>query len=185
MTSVQVGSVLAEAAGLQAKEESARPASIVRVKTRGLSSMDRQLLIATIVGATIGYPLVGFVVIGGSPATLGLRLSIFTAALVCAALGASNIQAIRRVDVDDGGVTLRYLLRTVRVPWSDFAPPRPNPFAKEYGGTFLRRVARKPAGGVRRGHFVTRDQARAILMHPMCPKWDLDASLRTYLGLGG
>lgn len=155
----------------------------VKVKTRGLSSIDRQLLTATAVGAAIGYLLLTFLVIGGSTGTLVSRLLVFSAVLGCTSLGVSNLQCIRRVDVDDEEVTLRYLMRTVRVPWSDLAPPRANPYADEYGGIFLRRIVRGPGGGARRGSFVTRDQARAILMHPKCPKWDLDETLREFLGL--
>lgn len=177
---------VAEDAGERSGRSAASPLSsrpTVSVKTRGLSALDRQLLIATAVGAVIGYPLVAFAVVHATTATLGARLLIFTAVLGCASLGVSNLQCIRRVDVDDGGVTLRYVVRRVRVPWPDFAPPGPNRYAKAYGGIFVRRILRRPAGEVRRGHFVTRDQARAILTHPNCPRWDLEPSLREFLGL--
>jgi hypothetical protein len=157
--------------------------SVVRIRTLGLSVMDRQLLIATAVGAAIGYPLVAFAVVDATQSSLVLRLSIFSVVLVAAVLAASNIQAIRRVDIDAGGVTLRYTLRSVRVRWSDFLPPPRNPFAKEYGGTFLRRRVGGAGRETRRGHFVTRDQARAIMTHPNWPNLVVDADLRGYLGL--
>lgn len=159
------------------------PDHVVSVKTRGLSSADREVLIATAIGAAIIYPLVAFAVVDTTPATVVPRLLIGTVVIAVTSLSMANIQAIRRVDIDDSGVTFRYLLRKVHASWSDLLPPGPNRYASQYGGIFMRRVVPKTGGATRRGHFVTRDQARAVLNHPNCPRWNLDANLRAFLGL--
>jgi hypothetical protein len=157
----------------------------VSIPTRGLTFADRQLIIGTAIGALIIYPLVAFAIVGATPATLGPRLLLGTVVIAATSLGLANIQAIRRVDVDDSGVTFRYVLRRVHASWTDLRPPHANRYAREYGGIYMRRVVPSAGGGIGRGHFVTCDQARAILSHAACPKWTLEEGLRSYLRLDG
>jgi hypothetical protein len=86
--------------------------------------------------------------------------------------------------VSDGGVTFGYLLHMQFATWSELSLSRvPQRDAANRGGIYiLRSLVYKGKSGYRM-HFVTREQARAILAHPSCPIRDLEPGTRSYLGL--
>jgi hypothetical protein len=153
------------------------------VRTRGLTYYDR-LYVYLALGMTPVAVLV-FVFATGRPttSTLPLRMGIALGIIVVGYLWQSNIQGIRAVEIGSEGVAFRYSLHRERVTWSELAPSS-DPFGggKRRDGWF---IARHPAkgGGRDRAYFVTKDQARAILTSPFCPKWSIPDSTRLYLGI--
>ena len=154
------------------------------VRTRGLSWYDRTYIVAALVGALIGYPLVSFAVIDPGLVPLSIRLSIWTVVLLAFFLWMENTQGIRRVQVDSSGVTFHYLLRRKFGRWRDLSVgATPQPDANRIGGIYLSRSFLDRGRPDAWLHFVTRDQARAILLHPTCTIKDLEPGVRAYLGL--
>jgi hypothetical protein len=91
-----------------------------------------------------------------------------------------EITSPRQVRVGPGGVTFRFLFHSESRGWSELEPDRMVP---RYGGWG---VISRYRGGRRvrqRGFALTIEQARALLGHPNCPKWELSAETRIALGL--
>jgi hypothetical protein len=158
--------------------------SLVVVKTGGLSSYDRIYLEGSPLGAAVGYALIFFAILEPARKFIPYAAISYTVAVVGLFLYFENLWAIRGVRVSPGGVEFRYIFHRTAAPWADLSiGPGPQPYARQRQGVyFSRRYTKGETHGVW-SHFVTREQARAILLHPSCPQWPLDRQVSAFLGL--
>lgn len=132
--------------------------------------------VVMVVGAVAGYLRWATTPDNGASPLLGLIIpTILFLAIVFAA---TFFSFVRTVEIFQNQVVFTLGTSHVTVNWSDLVPPR-SPFL--FGITFKYR-----AGGriqEQTALFVTRDQARAILEHPRCPRFSMDPQIWQSLGL--
>jgi hypothetical protein len=159
-------------------------ASVVRVRTVGLSYYDRLSLFGFLFGAALGYPLVAFAVNKTVLIPLTARLLIWTAVLAGIVLFVWNRQGIRSVVVEGSGVSFRYPFRSEHSSWKNLTLQlAPQPYAKQRRGIFFSRLVDSEGASDTQEIFVTREQARAILAYPGCLIHDIDPQVRSFLGI--
>jgi len=155
--------------------------SVVEVKVHGWTWLDRAFLLITVGIFPLGLLLVIFV--SGPPPTvdLTLRLVVIVALLGAGYLFAEALVSVRSVRVDSQGVTFGFLFHSEHREWRDLGPSRLPP---QHGGWGI--VARRPTGRLvrQRGYAITIAQARVIVAHPSCPKWEIPEATRMALQLG-
>lgn len=141
-------------------------------------------IVVTLVMAVICYAAFGYAATSPTKVPLLVAFGAVSAVLALVFLWAEDQQGIRRVLVSDGGVAFGYLLHTQFAPWSELSLSRvPQRDMAERGGIYiLRSIVDKGKPGLWM-HFVTRDQARAILSHTSCPIREIEPGVRAYLGL--
>jgi hypothetical protein len=88
--------------------------------------------------------------------------------------------SVRRVSLDSQGVSFRYLFHTERREWTDLEPSKLTP---RHGGWGVISRFRGGHRAMQRAYALTIEQARAIVGHPNCPRWDLPADVRKALNL--
>ena len=88
--------------------------------------------------------------------------------------------SVRRVSLDAQGVSFRYLFHTERREWTDLEPSKLTPRHGDWALISRFRAGRRT---MQRAYAVTIEQARAIVGHPNCPKWDLPEDVRKGLNL--
>ena len=160
---------------LETHPDALPPSPGLVVPTRGLPFLEKGV-ITVAVGL---FPLLAgmfyFLAIGRFPG--GLTGCIIAAAVVSASVfvvGASRM-FVRGIDVEEDGISFRYLFHSEYGSWSDLAP---SPFAIKHGEWYLAR--RNPGSHSNhrvRGYRLTIEQARAVLSFPACPKWTLPESV--------
>lgn len=132
--------------------------------------------VVMVVGAVAGYLRWATTPDNGASPVLGLIIpTILFLAIVVAA---TFFSFVRTVEIYQNQVVFILGARHLTVKWGDLVPPR-SPLM--LGITFKYR-----AGGrvqEQSALFVTRDQARAILMHPRCPRFDMGPKVWQSLGL--
>jgi hypothetical protein len=158
--------------------EAARNGPSVVVRTRGLSASDRRVLRLSLSCSPVVLLLM-FLELPPFPQDLPQKLGSAVGVVAAAILLTEGLTSVRQVDIDERGVRFQY------------------PFHKEFGSweklsyypTYLEPnvwVISRARQGRRvsvRGHRVTKDQARAIVSYPSCPKWNLSPEVRQSLGL--
>lgn len=107
---------------------------------------------------------------------LGLIVGVLLAAAMW--LGATFAILTRRVELTNEAVSFVVGFTTTKVAWGDLVPPRDRFFITM---TFKYRVDGKVREDDPMG--VTKEQARAILAHPSCPKFNLDRATWASVGL--
>jgi hypothetical protein len=156
----------------------------LEVRTRGLSWYDWIYTVVTLVMAAILYGSIAWAATTPVAVPLLVVVGAVTAALVLMYLWAENLQGIRRVTVTDRGVTFAYILHKRFAEWRALSmSPFPQPAANRMGGVYISRSMTEQGQPGVWLHFVTRDQARAILTHPSCTIKEIEPGVRAYLGL--
>lgn len=150
------------------------------VRTRGLSSYDRMYILFVLLGAVFAFLFTLYATL----VPLWFQLVLWVCILSSLFLWLENLQGIRRVSVSGQGVAFTYLLHTKFAPWSELSVSLfPQREAAKRGGIYISRsIVDKGKPGLWM-HFVTRDQARAILSHTSCPIREIEPGVRAYLGL--
>jgi hypothetical protein len=153
------------------------PGQPVTIRTRGLTSVDLKIQMIVLFGSAL--VLVDQLLLnwGKGADWLLVAVGITAAVAVVAEIALMGILSIRSVSVDDSGVTFRYPFYRRHGGWMDLTPSS-KPISRGLWAIF-----RRDSAGVERGHWVTLEQARAILGHPSCPRWPLPAEVRQSLGL--
>lgn len=156
--------------------------SITVVPTRGLTWWDGYFaLLAYVVALPVGTLMYYFLAVGGFPDGF---LGSFIAALVSVSVGyivILSLASVRRVTVNTSGVSFRFLFNTEHVGWTSLSPGK-DPVA--HGAWWIRSSdVRSSPSRLPRAYRLTRQQARAILSHPCCPKWNLQLETLRDLGL--
>jgi len=154
------------------------------VRTQGLSSYDRMYIAATLGLAALLYGGIAWAASTPTAVPIAVVIGAVTAVLVLMFLWAENLQGIRKVAVSESGVRFTYLFHSLSSQWSELSlSTLPQPDAPKRGGIYiLRSIEYKGKPGFRM-HFVTRDQARAILTYPACSIREIEPGTRSYLGL--
>jgi len=88
--------------------------------------------------------------------------------------------SVRRVSLDAQGVSFRYLFHTERREWTDLEPSKLTP---QHGGWGVISRYRGGHRAMQRAYALTLEQARAIVGHPNCPRWELPEAVRKGLNL--
>jgi hypothetical protein len=159
-------------------------APTVVVRTGGLNGRERLLIVGLGVGGLIGYGLVSFAVIDPGLVPLWIRLLLLTVVYLIVFLWIEDLWGTRKVTIDGTGVTFAYVIHRRFGLWQDLSiPNEPQPYAPRLRGIYIRRAILDKGLPSFWLHFVTKDQARAILQHPSCPIKDLEPGVRAYLGL--
>lgn len=134
------------------------------------------VVLVMVVGAAVGY--LRRATTPDNWASLVLGLVLATVLLLSIALAVTYLVFVRVVEIHPDNVVFLLGTRRIAVGWGDLVPPV-SPLM--LGVTFEYRVG----GQVQEqtSLFVTREQAQAILTHPRCPRFQIDAKLWRGLGL--
>jgi hypothetical protein len=136
------------------------------------------------IGGLIGYGLVTFAVIDQRLVALWIRLLCWTVVLLILFVWMEDLWGTRSVTIDRTGVTFAYVIHRRFGEWRDLSVGNaPQPEAPRLGGIYIRRAILDKGRPSFWLHFVTRDQARAIMLHPSCTIKELEPGIRAYLGL--
>jgi len=157
-------------------------APAVVVRTTGFTWLDKvgQLVVACMF--PIGVLWVIYLSGPPSPSDVVPRLVGVIAFLAAVDLAWVSIVSVRRVEIDTEGVSFRYLFHTERRNWSDLRPGSGPP---EHRDWWLRSTFHIGRNSFERGYHISIEQAKSILGHPSCPKWDLAPKVRQGLEAAG
>jgi hypothetical protein len=156
-------------------------ASTIVVPTRGITAVDRRILTFILLFAPFALLITLFLTPGGPSVNLFPKLGLWAGLLVLIGLLMTASISVRRVDVDQSGITVRYLFDKRRATWAALTPS-PHPPRKGMWSLYSRPTA--TGVGKARRYIVTVEQARAILSHPSRPvDWVIPPAVRTGLGL--
>lgn len=148
------------------------------IPTRGITWVDSRIALASlIVGPLMALCIVGLTA-GGPTQNTPVKILVFVGCFSAYLLFITNAASVRRVDLDQQGVTFRYIVTKERASWADLRPGRS---PANHGIWTIVRITKS---GRRRGHVVTTEQALAILRHPNRPEWDLAPAVAESLGVG-
>ncbi len=154
------------------------PTDVVVVGTGGWTWGDKMLQLVMAGCYPVGVLFVVFLS-GPQPPTDVVPKLIGVAVLMGGIdLFVEAVASVRRVTIDSGGMTFRFLFHSERREWRDLEPSRALPKHGMWG------VASRSRGGrpVRqRGYGLTVAQARAILDFPNGPAWDIPPATRRAL----
>lgn len=162
-------------------------AGTVSVRARGLSRPDRKVLGFL----ALMYPLyiLGalFLTVGGWRDDTWVKVAVGSGALVVMALLFLEITSQpRAVVISARGVVFRYRLHSERRDWASFDPlvkPAWGPWAD--GGWWISYpLGHRKDLTKRRGHWLTDEQARAILDYPSGKNWTLTPQIQDLLRAG-
>jgi len=156
----------------------------LEVRTQGLSSYYSMYIAVTLVPAAILYGCIAWEASTPTAAPLPVVVGAVTAVLVLMFLWAENLQGIRKVVVSENGVRFSYLFHAQSSQWSELSLNKlPQPDALKRGGFYILRSIEYKGKPSFRMHFVTRDQAVAILTYSACSIREIETGTRSYLGL--
>jgi hypothetical protein len=154
------------------------------IRTKGFTYVDWRAQLGVAICAPIGALLILGLTNGGPSLDLPLKIAIFVAALAVVDLAIIGTRSVRAVEIDASGVTFHYLFNKERGRWSELSPGRLPP---EHGMWAVIRTVTKGSTlsrrGFRRAHYVTLEQARAIVLDPHGPNWNLLEPVATRLGI--
>ncbi len=152
-----------------------------RVRTRVLTYTDlrTQLIVLACV------PVLALLVLGLTPGgpihDFDLKLGILISVLAVSDLLIEGVASVRGIDIGPDGVTFRYLFNSEFGKWSDLFASSEE--ARHSMWVVIRLTKGRSPG--RRGHWITVEQARAILEYPSGRDWGLSAGVAASLGLVG
>jgi hypothetical protein len=152
----------------------------ISIRTKGWTWLDRLAQLAMLALFPVAFLL--DVVISGPryPNDLVPRVTFIVVLLAGIDLLYVSIVPVRRVDVDDKGITFHYLFHKERATWADLSPISAPPQHGMWGLLRNRQTGGKLLPY--RGHNITIEQARGILSFPACPRWELPFQTRQALG---
>jgi hypothetical protein len=153
----------------------------VSVQTAGWTWFDQTLQLTILAVSPVLILMLVFLPQPPYPTDFVQRIIAALVILAIADFSGEEIVSVRRVDIDSEGVAFNYPLHCEKGAWADLFPG-PNP--PQHGSWFVGRTRRR--GGrvlTPRAHRITLEQARAILSHPSCPKWDLEPAVESVLRL--
>ena len=156
---------------------SIRSTSNLTIPTRFLTYWDIQVQAIVLLCAPVDALYILVLTTGGPAQNFHAKLALFIGVVVCTDLLLEGITSVRRVDIDQTGVTFRYLFHKERGTWEVLTPATQLP---SHGTWFIIRATKR---GSRRGHRVTVAQGKAILEFPSAPKWAVDRGILSSLGL--
>src|SRR5208282_2050247 len=140
----------------------------VSVPTGGWTWFDRSAQLTVLVLLPLGIVMLAVISGPRYPVDFLPRALIAVIILVAVDVAYEGYLSVRRVDIDSRGVTFRYLFHSEFGFWYALGPS-PRPPSHDMWAILRIRLTK----GTRsiRGHWVTLEQARAILSHPACPEW--------------
>ncbi len=153
----------------------------VRVKTRGLTSTDLRTQLVVVACAPVLALLILGLTPGGPTHDFDLKLGILISVLAVSDLLIEGVASVRGIEIGPTGVTFRYLFNSELGNWSDLVASSEE--ARHSMWVVIRLTKGNSPG--RRGHWITVEQARAILEYPSGRDWDLSAGVAASLGLVG
>jgi hypothetical protein len=156
------------------------PACAASVSAGGLTHADRQILGVTLASAPIVFLLIAGLTLGGPSHDITIKVTISATVVTAGLLICENLVSVRRVDIDSAGVTFRYLMHSEHGNWEQLEPSGRPP----RNGMWV--IIQNPVSGSRvRGHWITVQQAEAIVHYPSHPQWKLSEAERSELGGAG
>jgi len=138
----------------------------VRVYTKGFTFADLQAQLTVIITAPVAAILILGLTAGGPTQDFGVKLIATISVVVLTEIVVEGLTSVRRVDIDDGGVTFYYLFNKERGSWADLRPSK-SPAKHE-----MWVVVRVSKNGRLRSHWITLPQANAVLRFPSRPAWE-------------
>jgi hypothetical protein len=159
--------------------EGPRSGSTVVVRTDGLTYWDRKVLKIALILSPLMFLGIVFGTAGGVGYDTWGKVTLAVGAIAFACLMPPELTSVRRVTLDDSGVIFRFLFHKERAAWAELKPSGP-PALHDLWAV----LREQPKYRVNpRAFTITVKQARAIMAHPNCPKWDLSPEVRQSLGL--
>jgi hypothetical protein len=147
----------------------------------GWAWLDSILVVLYVIFASVGVLFIA--VLGGPRYPVDFLPRAATALVVVTVAIAliAEFTLVRRVEIDSRGVTFRYLLHTEFGSWDSLSPFK-SPI--EHGMWGFARSRRGQRSASERGHLVTLQQAKAILIYPTAPKWTIRQDVAARIGIG-
>ena len=150
------------------------------IETGGWTWGDAMLQLMLVAMYPVGVLFVVFLSGPKPPADVVPRLVGIAIFLVGVDLFVEALVSVRRVSLDARGVSFRYLFHTERREWTDLEPSNLTP---RHGGWGVISRYRGGHRAMQRAYALTLEQARAIVGHPNCPRWELPEAVRKGLNL--
>ncbi len=152
----------------------------ITIKTTGLTWLDKLYQILIICAFPVGVLFVIYLSGPRPPVNVPLQLAEVVVVLAVVDFALEEITSVRRITMDSEGVRFRFLIHTEVRQWGDLQPGTESP---EHSGWWVVSRRREGKPSRQRGYRITLPQARAMLSHPSCPKWELKPAVRAALGV--
>ena len=149
----------------------------VSVAAHGFTHADKTIQLAVLLAFPVSALLILFLTSGGPSHDTIIKVALLAGIVVGGDLLGESMVSVRRVDIDVSGVTFRYIFHSERGEW-DTLEPGAEP-ARDQMWTVVRI---KRSSSRYRGHWLTIDQALAILRYPGRPQWKVSDSIARSLG---
>lgn len=163
-------------------ETTATDGALLETPVTVVTGLRGGLLLMMIVGLLVGFSGVvsyAVIVLRETLADLALLLTVVVFPVTALTLLSLWGSSVRRLELRPDGVTFHKPLNPLHVSWSWLMPP-----CHRYGLGEIA-ISFHPRGDLRDESwaFLNLSQAKALLAHPMCPKWKLSSQVLRSLGM--
>jgi hypothetical protein len=149
------------------------------LRTRGLTWYDWMIQVVVFCLFPVGVLFV--ILLSGPPLPTDVIPRLVGVVIFLAGLDlfAEGVTSVRRVELRRDDITFRFLFHSERRKWQNLEP---GPEVPKHNGWWILSRYRSGRQWSPRGYRITFEQARAILSHPSCPKWEIPPTIRDGLG---